>query len=411
MQTVKAGRILKALRNHNRHWRFFNFIILLYHFIMRIIAHLDMDAFFAAIEERDHEWLCGKPIVVGADPEEGRGRGVVSTANYKAREYGIRSAMPITRAWQLSEHAQKQGKPVAIFVGTDFQRYRQVSESIFQIIQKCLIFPEEVYPLKFSGGKFERASVDEAYVEIINNKLSVINDDWEDAKKLCLNLKAEIKQKERLTCSIGIGPNKLIAKIASDFKKPDGLTVVTAEEAERFLEPMLIRKIPGIGPKTEELLKRFSVATVGDLKKFSEAELYRILGTWGIELYKKIRGIDNAPLVEVWEAKSIGEQETFARDTLDPNFILERVQVMCRSILDRMEREKFKDFRTVVLTVRLANFETKSRTHTLSKPARVYVALYAEALKLLMPFFDRRENPHLRLIRLIGVRIEKLNSD
>src|SRR3989338_962353 len=197
----------------------------------RIIAHLDMDAFFAAVEERDHKWLKGKPIVVGADPKEGRGRGVVSTANYKAREYGIRSALPISKAWQFSELAKKRGMPPAEFLQPNFDRYEETSGRIISLIRANKRIVEE-------------ASIDEAYFD-----LSELGS-YENAAEFCKKLKKEIFEKEKLTCSVGIGSNKLIAKIASDMQKPDGLTVVGADDektclelVERFLEPLPIRKI------------------------------------------------------------------------------------------------------------------------------------------------------------------------
>ena len=363
---------------------------------MCIICHLDLDAFFASVEERDKEWLRGKPIVVGADPNEGKGRGVVSTANYKAREYGIHSAMPISKAWQLSETARKKGYPPAEFLGVDFARYSETSERVMEIIRKY-------------SSKIEQASIDEAYFEI-NSKSEIQNPKqiWENAEKIAKSIKTEIKVKERITASIGIGPNKLIAKIASDFKKPDGLTIIQEEDAEKFLEPMLIRKIPGIGPKTELLFSKKGIKTVKDLKRFSEAELYELLGKWGLELYEKIHGRDDSPLIESVEAKSIGEQETFDKDTSDPAFIMSRLEALCQGVFSRFLTEGFTNFRTVVITVRFADFETKSRARTFSKPPNDFKILYFEAMKMFMPFLDGRENLKQKLIRLIGVRIEKL---
>src|SRR3989338_4145281 len=363
-----------------------------YNGFMCIICHLDLDAFFASVEERDKEWLRGKPIVVGADPNEGKGRGVVSTANYKAREYGIHSAMPISKAWQLSETARKKGYPPAEFLGVDFARYSETSERVMEIIRKY-------------SSKIEQASIDEAYFEI-NSKSEIQNPKqiWENAEKIAKSIKTEIKVKERITASIGIGPNKLIAKIASDFKKPDGLTIIQEEDAEKFLEPMLIRKIPGIGPKTELLFSKKGIKTVKDLKRFSEAELYELLGKWGLELYEKIRGRDDSPLIESVEAKSIGEQETFDKDTSDPAFIMSRLEALCQGVFSRFLTEGFTNFLTVVITVRFADFETKSRARTFSKPPNDFKILYFEAMKMFMPFLDGRENLKQKLIRLIGVR-------
>lgn len=368
---------------------------------MRIIAHLDMDAFFAAIEERDNPRFAGLPIVIGADPNspagEGKGRGVVSTANYKAREYGIRSALPISKAWRFSEEAKRRGLPPAIFLPGDFEKYSRISGEIMAIIHQYSPLVEE-------------ASVDEAYFDLASAG------SFEKAEKICRQIKKEIKEKERLTCSIGIGPNKLIAKIASDFKKPDGLTVVEEKAAEAFLEPLPIRKIPGIGPKTEAKFHALKIKTAKDLKKFSAERLEEMLGKWGVELYGKARGRDDSSIQTEWVAKSIGEQETFSQDTLEASFVLERLNALCRSVAGRFAKEDFssagrradKTFKTVGITVRFSDFETKTRSRTLAKPASDSRILQIEALKLLLPFLDKRANPALKPIRLIGVKVEKL---
>lgn len=366
---------------------------------MRIIGHLDMDAFFAAVEERDHEWLRGLPVVVGADPQNGRGRGVVSTANYKAREYGIRSALPISQAWQFSEAVKKQGKPAAVFLGPSFERYEEVSENIMKIVRR---YVEEASPPKFSKGKFERASIDEAYFDLSQAG------SYEKAREMAQSLKKEIVAREHLTASIGIGPNKLIAKIASDMQKPDGLTIVEEKDMEVFFEPLPIRKIPGIGPKTEALFYKNGIRLVRDLKKFSREELEEMLGKWGAELYDKIRGQDNSPITEEYEVKSVGEQETFPEDTLDSNFIFPRLSALCAGVMTRLKGGGFTSFKTIVLTVRFTGFDTKTRSHTLTNAVNSLATLRFEALKLLMPFLDARENPRKKPIRLIGVRIEKL---
>lgn len=357
-----------------------------------IIVHIDMDAFFAAIEERDNPRFSGLPIVVGADPNspagEGKGRGVVSTANYKAREYGIRSALPISKAWRLSEEAKRRGLPPAVFLPGDFEKYSRISGEIMAIIHQYSPLVEE-------------ASVDEAYMEFPKNQ-------WKKTITIAKKIKNEIWRTQKLTCSIGIGPNKLIAKIASDFKKPNGLTAVEEKDAEAFLEPLPIRKIPGIGPKTEAKFHALKIKTAKDLKKFSAERLEEMLGKWGIELYERARGRDDSSIQTEWVAKSIGEQETFSQDTLEASLVLERLNALCQSVADRLFKEGFKTFKTVGITVRFADFETKTRSHTLAKPASDPRILQVEALKLLLPFLDKRENPHLKPIRLIGVKVEKL---
>lgn len=357
--------------------------------MIRIIGHLDMDAFFASVEERDNPRLAGRPLVVGSDPEEGRGRGVVSTANYKAREYGIRSALPISTAWRLSEAAHAKGLPLATFLEVDMHRYAEVSRRIMAIVRA-------------HAEHVEEASVDEAYFDLS------FAGSYEHAAEIAHAIKDEIRTREALTASVGIGPNKLIAKIASDKNKPDGFLVVQEDEAEDFIAPMPVRKIPGVGPKTEEELKRLGVRTVADAKRFSEPELYTMFGKWGNELYGKLRGRSDAEIVEEWEAKSIGEQETFAHDTRDANIIQERLIALAQGVHRHFTESGFASFGSVTITVRFADFTTKTRGATLSAPARDAATLQFEAMRLFAPFFDKRENPQRKDIRLIGVRVEKL---
>jgi nucleotidyltransferase/DNA polymerase involved in DNA repair len=316
----------------------------------------------------------------------------VSTANYPARVYGIHSALPISKAWQLAEAARRRGRPATVFVRGSHRKYGEVSGRIMAILHHFAPVVEE-------------ASIDEAYFDLS------FTGSFEGAAELARQIKAAILAQERLTASIGIGPNKMVAKIASDFQKPDGLTVVTAEQAEDFLAPLAVRKIPGIGPKTEQSLARLGIKTVKDLKRFTPEELYEKFGKWGPSLYERIRGRHDSPLVTEWEPKSVGEQETFAQDTRDLEFVFQRLWAMGREVHRRLLAEGFQNFRTVVVTVRFADFETFSRSYTLPHPAAPLRTLTFHAMKLLMPFLDRRDNPKKKLIRLIGVRVEKLGKE
>lgn len=358
--------------------------------VMRIIAHLDMDAFFAAIEERDTPAFRGVPLVVGADPQGGNGRGVASTSNYLARAYGIYSATPISTAWRLSEAARRVGKPPVIFVSVDMHKYARVSEDVMRIVRRFL-------PL------VEQASIDESYGDVS------FTESYEAAESLCLRLKNAIHAEERLTASVGIGPNKLIAKIASGWQKPDGLTVVREEEAETFLAPLSIRVIPGIGPKTESMLNGKHIKTVTELRELTVHQLEALLGKRGVDFYEKIRGRDDSPVEEYSEPQSIGEQETFDSDTLDSQRLVTLLDALVHGVIERLHHAGFQSFRTVVLTVRFADFKTTSRAHTLAAPTDNVAMLQREGLKLLLPFLDRRENPHRKLIRLLGLRVEKLS--
>lgn len=368
----------------------------------RIVLHLDMDAFFAAVEERDKPRLKGLPIVVGSDPVNGRGRGVVSTANYAARKYGIKSAMPISKAWDLSQQAKKAGKPEVTFIGGNYHKYSAVSKEIFKY-------------LATKGDAFEPASVDEAYLEFsskaqaTSNKLQVpsnTENEWEAAKKLGQEIKDYIKKNFQLTCSIGIGPNKLIAKIAAGENKPDGLTVIRDEEVQDFLDPKSVRELLGIGPKTEAELKKFGILTIAQLRAKSKDQLIEWFGKHGEGMYRSARGISDSPVEAGWEAKSVGRHQTYDTDTLDGTQLMTTLREMAEEISRDVRKEK-KWFRTVTLTVRFSNFITHNRSHTIDPPAQDAKTLETEGMKLLLPFLDSRENPKRLKIRLIGLRAEK----
>jgi DNA polymerase IV (archaeal DinB-like DNA polymerase) len=357
---------------------------------MRIIAHVDMDAFYASVEERYHSELRGRPVVVGADPKGGTGRGVVTAANYAARKYGIRSALPISRAWRLAEAARRRGEPETVFVRGNHALYREVSHRIMPVIAR-------------GADAFEEASIDEAYLDL--SSLA----EMERAETHARALKKEVLEGEGLTCSVGIGPNKLVAKIASDFQKPDGLTVVRPDEVLGLLDGLGIRVIPGIGPKTELFLQQQGLNTVADLRQVELGQLREWLGKGGEDLYRKARGISDDPVSNEWEPKSVGEQETFEEDTLDPVVVLERAQALANTVFRRFVGAGFAAFRTVTVTVRFMGFVTVSRSRTGKLPLTDLAGLQAEVRQLLQPFFDTRENPKGKKIRLIGVRIEKLS--
>ena len=356
---------------------------------MRIIAHVDMDAYYASVEARYNPALRDKPVVVGADPKEGHGRGVVEAASYAARRYGIRSAMPISRAWKLAEAARRQGEPEVVFVHGNRKLYSEVSERVMAILASA-------------GDAFEEASIDEAYLD-----LSSLGS-FEAAVERARALKREIAEREGLTCSVGLGPNKLVAKIASDFKKPDGMTVVAPEDVQAFLDPMGIRVIPGIGPKTEAELHERGIRTVRDLRALERAQLADWFGRWGEDLHAKARGLSDSPVSNEWEPKSVGEQETFEVNTLDAPFILERVRALAGEVFTRLRRQGFRACRTVTITVRFAHFRTLTRSHTSREEMTSEEALHTGAVRLFVPFLDQRENPRGTKIRLIGVRAEKL---
>ena len=348
-----------------------------------------MDAFYAAVEERRDPSLRGRPIVVGADPKFGQGRGVVTTASYAARKYGIRSALPISRAWRLAEAARRRGEPETVFLRGDHGLYREVSGRIMAIAAR-------------GADAFEEASIDEAYLDLSSLE------EFGRARVHIAALKAEILDREGLTCSAGIAANKLVAKIASDFQKPDGLTLVTPEAAQAFLDPLPIRRIPGIGPKGEAFLHERGVRTIGELRTVDPPRLLEWFGKWGQWMHERACGISHDPVSNEWERKSVGEQETFEKDTLEPSFVLERARALADGVVDRLRKEGFAGFRTATVTVRFENFVTLNRSRTVETAITAAADLQALARDLLLPFFDARENPRGRKIRLIGVRAEKL---
>jgi len=367
---------------------------------MTIIGHLDMDAFFAAVEERDKPRLKGRPIVVGADPLAGKGRGVVSTANYAARKFGIRSALPIQTAWRLAKAAEAKGQPKTVFMSGSHDRYSAVSQSIMEIIST---HSPLVQPVGIDEAYFD-LSVDDRSTGSAISPLA----QWENAKKTAQKIKREIQQKENLTCSIGIGPNKLIAKIASDYQKPDGLTIVTELEVENFLAPLPVRVIPGVGPKAEAALQQRKIGTIKDLKRFRVADLEKIFGKWGDILYERARGRGDVSLAASGPRKSIGEETTFRADSSDAAEIAAALKKLCRDVHGRFGLSEFSSFRTIVMKIRFANFITKSRSKTFPQPIADVRTLEFESLRLLVPFFEKKENPRRWPIRLIGVRLEKL---
>lgn len=355
----------------------------------RIIAHLDMDAFFAYVEEVTTPKFAGKPIVVGSDPKNGFGRGVVSTANYKAREYGIRSALPISTAWLLSQEAKKQGKDEAIFLPVDFELYNKVSVAVLQIIQKY-------------SNNVEQASIDEFFFDL------GFTGSFKKSEKICQEIKQEIKEKEKVTCSVGIGPNKLIAKIAAGFKKPDGLFLVEEKDAQSFLNPLSIRELPGIGPKTGEFLNKKGLKIIADILKISKEQLKEMIGKHGEDLYNKVRGIDNSPVTQFHQIKSIGEQTTFFKNTLEAEFILNTMQKISDSVFESFKKSEFSSFKTITITVRFSDFQTKTSSKSFKEPISKdnKKKFDLEILKLVLPYLDKRANPKQKPIRLVGTRVE-----
>ena len=344
----------------------------------RIIFHVDMDQFFAAVEERENPEIQGKPVIVGANPKEGMGRGVVSTCNYEARKYGIKSGMAISTAWRLC--------PNAVFLPVNYRLYQKVSSRIMEI-------------LRGYTKKFEQWGLDEAFLDVTSHVKS-----FEEAKIFAKTIKKAIYDKEKLVCSIGVGPNKLVAKVASDFEKPDGLTIVKRENVKAFLVPLCVRKLLWVGKKTEERLNKLGISTIGDLVNYDPSILVEKFGVSGTQLYLSAQGIDNSKVQERWERKSISREITFEEDASDFALILETLDAISEDLHEELKASKFT-FKTLTVKIRYGNFETHTHSKTLPFFTDRKKDIQKNAKDLVQDYLvaDRK-------IRLIGLKLSNLIS-
>jgi DNA polymerase IV (archaeal DinB-like DNA polymerase) len=340
----------------------------------QIVLHVDMDSFFASVEVREKPELAGLPVVVGSDPK--KGRGVVSTCSYEARKYGIHSAMPISKAYKLC--------PDCAFLPVNMPLYKQVSTNVMAI-------------LRGFADKFEQVSVDEAYLVPfdINN--------FDDAVLCAHRIKDEVKIREGITCSLGIGSNKLIAKIASGYQKPDGLTVVRPEEVREFLFPLPVSEIPGIVRKTTEILKEMGITKVEELANYKVQVLNQRFGKMGILMKQRANGIDLEEVEEREGVKSISRHITFDEDTDDPEVINKCLETLADSVHGNLMKHRFL-FRTITIIVRFEDFTTYTRAKTVSSWTNDINVIKKTAIELLSEFLDRKK------LRLVGVGVSKLRG-
>ena len=345
----------------------------------RIVFHVDMDQFFAACEVREKPELAGKPVVVGADPKAGKGRGVVSTSSYEARKFGVKSGMPISQAYRLC--------PKCIFLPVNFDLYLKCSAEVMEVLHGFAV-------------KFEVFGIDEAFLEVTGKAK-----DFREAERLAREVKKAVKEKTGLACTVGVGPNKIVAKVASDFKKPDGLTVVKTEDARAFLAPMQVRKLPWIGEKTEEALRAMGIGLVGELAEADPVVLFENFGRAGPAMRLTAQGIDESPLIEMWEAKSIGNQRTFERDTSDEREIFEKLDELCNEVYQRAD-ENGVSFSNIGIVIRFTGFETHTKAKTMRKPCTGLDELKAVVRELVLPFLEEG-----RPVRLVGVRLAGLKKE
>lgn len=341
----------------------------------RKILHCDMDCFYAAVHMRDDPGLRGKPVVIGGAPE---GRGVVAAASYEARAFGVRSAMPAARA--------RRQCPSAVFLRPDFQRYRRESQEIFEIFRQ---FTDVVQPV----------SIDEAYLDV--------SDVWRgygSATALAAKLRGRVLELRGLTVSVGVGPNRLVAKIASDHDKPDGLTVISPRRVQRFLDPLPTRKLPGVGPVTEKKLAGHGFETVADLRKESSAGLESLLGSYGAALYRYCRGIDERPVRVERGRKSLSSENTFARDLTSVADMRAEVDRLAEGVAASLGKRELSAG-TVTVKVRYSDFQTVTRSLTLSTRTSEAEVLRASAQALL-----GRTEAGRRPVRLLGVGCSNLGA-
>lgn len=342
----------------------------------RYIIHIDMDAFFAAIEQRDNPAYRGKPVIIGADPKGGKGRGVVSTASYEARKYGVHSAMPISVAYRKC--------PDGVFLGVDMEKYMHESEKIFTILDS---FTPAV----------ERVSVDEAFLDI-----SGMYKKFGSPQRMCMAIKKSIRDQTGLTASIGLAPTKMAAKIASGLKKPDGFVEVKEDELLDFLRPLRVDQLWGIGKKTTAILNSMNIFTIGDIAKRPKEELISAFGKNGEWFWQMAHGIDENEVSTEHEVKSISNETTFETDVADRNVIEKELSYLSESVALRLRESGFK-CRTITLKIRFENFETHTKQTTANKPVYLDGELIEETKKLF-----NEVDTNKRKVRLVGVRASGL---
>lgn len=341
---------------------------------IRKIIHIDMDAFYASVEQRDFPEYRGKPLIVGGSPE---GRGVVAAASYEVRKFGVHSAMPAARAVQLCPHA--------IFVKPRFEVYRKVSKQIREIFFE---YTDLVEPL----------SLDEAYLDVTENHINLPS-----ATLIAQKIRKRIQEKTRLTASAGVAHNKFLAKVASDLDKPDGLAVILPEDAEEFLEKLEIGAFHGVGEATESKMKSLDIHTGKNLKEWSEIDLVEQFGKTGRHYYRIVRGIDNRKVKTDRIRKSIGKERTFTEDVGDLGWIQNFLRELASKISESMKKKNIAG-KTVTLKARYEDFETISRSTSFSH----YIDEPDDISNTAIDLLDETQVGE-RKVRLLGITLSNLN--
>jgi DNA polymerase-4 len=343
--------------------------------LQRKIIHIDMDAFYAAVEQRDFPQYKGKPIVVGGSPD---GRGVVATASYEARKFGIHSAMSARRAIQLC--------PEAIFVRPRFDAYKNVSIHIREIFNR---YTDLIEPL----------SLDEAYLDVTEDKLNIGS-----ALEIAKQIKDAIRNELNLSASAGVSSNKFIAKIASDMNKPDGLTFIGPSKIERFMEKLPVEKFFGVGKVTADRMKKMGLHSGADLKQLSEQDLVTKFGKTGKFYYKIVRGIDERPVQPHRLTKSLGAEDTFEEDLATREEMFTELEQIAEKVTARLEKNQLKG-KTLTLKVKFSDFTQITRNQSFVTPIGDYLSIIAAAKDLLI-----RADLEDSKVRLLGISLSNFGN-
>lgn len=345
--------------------------------------HVDFDYFYAQCEEIRSPELKAKPVCVCIFSDRGGDSGAIATANYNARRYGVKAGMPIIFAKKKLKDAN------AVFLKSDFDYYTEISNNAMTIIEN-------------KADVFEYVGRDEAYIDVTQKT----GEDFEKATHLAQQIKNKIREDVKITCSIGISPNKLVSKIASDYKKPDGLTVVRPTEVEEFLEPLKIRDIPGIGGKTEKKFQNMEIDTVGKLRSLDVFNLHKLLGRkGGTFIYNAARGIDHEPVKEREATVQYSKISTLKENTIDYKFLSHNLEKICKELHEVVKR-KNQMFKTITIQFVLQDLSIKTKSKTLRNPTLNIEELLRTADHLLKDSLAGQETP----VRRLGVRVSELTD-
>ncbi len=343
----------------------------------RVVFHVDMDAFYVSVERREDPALAGKPIIVGANPKGGRGRGVVMAPSYEARELGVRAGMPISRSYRIL--------PDAVYLPPNYDLYGTVSENVMNVLREF-------------ADVLEHVSIDEAFLDVTRR----VGGDYDRATDHARAVKAAVRGREGLTCSVGIAPNKSTAKIASEMGKPDGLTVVRPGEIQSFLAPLPVTRISGVGPKTAKVLEGKGIRTIGDLAAYPGKELTKVLGKNAVWLWGIARGIEELPVEERPDPKSISVERTFERDESDWGEVERTLDDVAHNVYLRAVKQR-AFFQTIGMKIRFEGFSTHTRDRTMPAAIQDEATLRHVVRELAQEFAAET-----RAVRLVGVRVSSL---